>query len=156
VGERLPVLAQGAELCELNSCSRRFGWTKVLVGSKVRIVKQEGQVNLPNEKAMRITTAILFVVGIYWALFAWILLGGPLGALMPRYQYTDKDVYLSIFGALLSATGYWIWLGWLIRSLRKQYLFLSPRAFWMLAAANHLGWMLYRPVDSWKKDTGGV
>ena len=38
--ERLSVLAQGAELCELNLCQRSFGWTKFFDGSKVKAMKR--------------------------------------------------------------------------------------------------------------------
>lgn len=92
---------------------------------------------------VRIITAILFCFGIYFALIAWIPLIAPIGMIFPRYEYTGRDIWVSLLGSLLSATGYWVWLGWLIRSWRQKYLLLSPRAFWLLAAANHLGWLLY-------------
>jgi prepilin-type N-terminal cleavage/methylation domain-containing protein len=39
VGERLPVLAQGAELCELKPNPCGFGWTKFLNGGRVEIMR---------------------------------------------------------------------------------------------------------------------
>jgi hypothetical protein len=123
-----------------------FFLIKFFGGRRVEIVKQKWQLNSPREKTMRIITAILFVAGIFWALFAWLPLSSPIGMFFPIYKYTTKDIWISLLGALLAATGYWIWLGWLVRSLAQRYLLLSPRTFWILVALNHLGWMLSESI----------
>ena len=106
---------------------------------------------------MRVFTGILFCIGAIWAAFAWVLLFGPSGIFMPRYEFTSKDIGLSLLGALLSATGYWIWFGWLSRSWKQYYLSLSPKSFWILVTLNHAGWLLfgYFSGGEWFAHQGG-
>ena len=93
--------------------------------------------------SVRIITTILFCLGTYFAILAWVPLFAPIGIILSDYKYGPTDIWVSILGSLLSVSGYWIWLGWLVRSWKQQYLFLTPKSFWLLAAVNHLGWLLY-------------
>ncbi len=94
---------------------------------------------------MRILTGALFVLGIGWALVAWIVVILPFGALNPRRHYETEETIFAIILSLLSILGYHIWIGWGIRCLTGFYLFGGSRRFWLVSLMGHLLWAIVIP-----------
>jgi len=94
---------------------------------------------------MRILTGTLFVLGIGWALVAWILVLMPLGALGSQYHSGGLEIVWSIVLSLLSILGYQIWIGWGIHCLTGNYVFGGPRVFWCISLMHHVLWALLIP-----------
>ena len=94
---------------------------------------------------MKPLVAILFILGIGWALLAWTVVLSPLGIIMPEYRYQSGDVAFSILGASLSIIGYWIWFGWGFYLRTGRYPLTSSRQFWSVSLANHVLWAFAIP-----------
>jgi hypothetical protein len=103
---------------------------------------------------MRVIAAILFLLGIPWALFAWILIFGGPAAIVEEFQAGRMiDVLgLSLFWPLLAAhvgLGYYVWTRWfsITRDGSK-----STRRFWLIASGHHLGWLALGGISCLEDD----
>lgn len=97
-------------------------------------------------RTLRITSGILFVCGLFFAWFAWVLIPTPIGIFLPGSGYQARDVILSITGSILAALGYFIWIGWLYFSINSRYPLLKYKTdFQVLVLVNHLGWLWFIP-----------
>ena len=94
---------------------------------------------------MKPLVAILFILGIGWALLAWIIVLTPIGIIMPEYKFQSGDVAFSILGASLSIIGYWIWFGWGFYLRTGRYPLTSSRQFWSVSLAIHVLWAFAIP-----------
>lgn len=94
---------------------------------------------------MRVIAAILFVLGIPWALIAWIaIVGGP-AAMIEEFRAgrISSVLGLLVFCPLFAAhvgLGYWIWARWL--SITRDGS-KSTRRFWLIASGHHLAWLAF-------------
>lgn len=103
---------------------------------------------------MRAIAAILFVLGIPWALIAWITVFGGPGAMVEEFQAGRiKDalgflLFWPLFAAHV-ALGYYVWARWfsITRDRNK-----STRKFWLIASAHHLGWLALGAVSYLQDD----
>ncbi len=96
--------------------------------------------------ALRILFGLLFLVGFFFAAFAWLLVLTPIGIFQPERQYRSEDVFLSLTGCTLAITGYFLWASWLCFAVRGRFILRSEMATQFIAVANHLGWILFFPV----------
>ena len=94
---------------------------------------------------MKTIVAILFILGIGWALLAWMVVLLPIGFFMPEYRYQSHDVAFSVVGSFLALTGYWIWFGWGYRWKTGRYPLVSSRSFWTISLLNHALWAVAIP-----------
>jgi hypothetical protein len=104
---------------------------------------------------MRVIAAILFVLGIPWALIAWIfVLGGP-AAIVEEYRagrmmdVLDLILFWPLWAVHISL-GYFIWSRWfsITRGNGK-----STRRFWVLASGHHLAWIAFGVVAHLQGDS---
>ncbi|HVJ69471.1 MAG TPA: hypothetical protein VM510_15955 [Caulifigura sp.] len=95
--------------------------------------------------AIRRVHGLLFAFGLMFAPFAWILLPLPIGILLPEYRYSGPDVALSVSGALLAASGYMLWLGWLRHASTGLFPLQCPKTFFAIVYLHHLGWLCWFP-----------
>lgn len=107
---------------------------------------------------MKTIVAILFILGIGWALLAWSVVLLPIGTLMPGYRYQSHDTMFSLTGSALALIGYWIWFGWGFRWKTGRYPLVSNRIFWGVSFLIHLLWAFAIPfgyketvVEFWKQ-----
>ena len=94
---------------------------------------------------MKALTAILFILGLGWALIGWIVVLMPFGALDPSRGISGRETIWAIILSLLVLLGYAIWLGWGFRWLTGTYHFCGYRAFWLISLASHLLWAFILP-----------
>jgi len=94
---------------------------------------------------MKLAVAILFVLGIGWALLAWMVVLLPMGIVMPEYRYQSHDIAFSLIGSFLALIGYWIWFGWGVRWMTGRYPLVSARSFWTISLLNHALWAVAIP-----------
>jgi hypothetical protein len=88
---------------------------------------------------------MLFLVGIFFAAFAWILIPLPIGILLPQYRFTLRDIALSLSGAILSLSGYFVWINWLVYAGNGRFVLRSEKTVQWIAIANSLGWLFFLP-----------
>lgn len=94
---------------------------------------------------MKTLTAILFILGLGWALIGWIVVLMPFGALDPSRGISGGETMWAIILSLLVLLGYAIWLGWGFRWLTGTYHFCGHRTFWISSLASHLLWAFLLP-----------
>lgn len=94
----------------------------------------------------RILYGVLFVCGIFFALFCWIFAMLPLGIFSPKYKYTILDTIVSLGISSLALSGYFVWANWFSVSIWEKCQFISKSALHGLSLANHTGWALILPV----------
>ena len=92
---------------------------------------------------MRVVAAILFVLGIPWALIAWMAIFGGPAAMIEEFRAgrTDAVLALMLFWPLFAAhvaLGYVVWARWF--SITRDSS-ISTRRFWLIASGHHLGWI---------------
>ena len=93
---------------------------------------------------MRVIAAILFLLGIPWALIAWVIIFGGPAAIVEEFQAgRTKDVLnLVLFWPLWAAhicLGYYVWARWLSITRDRSR---STRRFWLVASGHHLVWIV--------------
>ena len=88
---------------------------------------------------------MLFLAGIFFAAFAWILIPLPIGILLPQYRFTLRDIALSLAGAILSLIGYFVWINWLVYAVNGRFVLRSEKTVQWIAIANSLGWLFFFP-----------
>ena len=94
---------------------------------------------------MRAIAAILFLLGIPWALIAWIaIFGGPAAIIEELIAGRMKDVLaLILFWPIFAAhvgLGYFVWARWSVIIFDRTK---STRRFWLAAASHHLVWIAF-------------
>ncbi|MFN7893434.1 MAG: hypothetical protein ACK5OC_24290 [Pirellula sp.] len=94
---------------------------------------------------LRVVFGMLFLAGIFFAAFAWILIPLPIGILLPQYRFTPRDTALSLSGSILSLSGYFVWINWLVYAWSGRFVLQSEKTVQWIAIANSLGWMFYFP-----------
>lgn len=97
---------------------------------------------------MRAIAAILFVLGIPWALIAWIALFGGPAATIEEFQAgrITSALGLIFFWPLFTAhvvLGYWIWTRWFSITRDRSR---ATRRFWVIASGHHLGWLAFAGI----------
>ena len=94
---------------------------------------------------MRALSGILFILGIPWALIAWIaIFGGPAAVFEELSAGRVIDalgmvLFWLVFAAHV-AVGYFIWGRWLSIMRGRG---IASRRFWLVAAAHHFGWIVF-------------
>ena len=94
---------------------------------------------------LRYVFGMLFLVGISFAAFAWILILLPIGIALPQNQFTQRDVVLSLSGAILSLSGYFVWINWLVYAGNGRFVLRSEKTVQWIAIANSVGWLFFFP-----------
>jgi hypothetical protein len=94
---------------------------------------------------LRFVFGVLFLAGIFFAAFAWILIPLPIGILLPQYRFTPRDTALSLSGSILSLSGYFVWINWLVYAWSGRFVLQSEKTVQWIAIANSLGWLFYFP-----------
>lgn len=97
------------------------------------------------ELPLRLLAGFQFLGGIVFAAFAWVLIFTPLGIFFPEYQYDLRDVVLSIMGAPLAITGYFVWANWFLYAVRGRFFRNWGVAVQLISLMNHLGWLVCFP-----------
>lgn len=95
---------------------------------------------------LRILFGVLFLIGCYFAAFAWFLVLTPIGIFQSEYRYSWHDVFVSLTGCILAITGYFLWASWLSFAVRGRFILISAMATQLVAIANHLGWIVFFPL----------
>ncbi len=83
---------------------------------------------------MRITTALLFVMGSYFSIFAWVFTILPFAVLREKNN-PFLGLYFLYF-LIVSATfiaGYYIWFSWGFYTIKKRVPILSNKKFGLLS-----------------------
>jgi hypothetical protein len=88
---------------------------------------------------------MLFLAGIFFAAFVWILIPIPIGILQPQYRFTTRDTALSLCGSILSLSGYFVWINWLVYAWSGRFVLRSEKKVQGIAIANSLGWLFFFP-----------
>lgn len=94
---------------------------------------------------LRLLAGFQFLGGVFFAMFAWVLIFTPLGIFLPEYQYRLRDVVLSIAGATLAITGYFVWANWFLYAVRGRFFRNWGVAVQLISLMNHLGWLVCFP-----------
>ncbi len=93
--------------------------------------------------SIRILAGILFLIGSFWALFAWIYVAMFPSMVLMLLQHTNAPEPLELLAgsglALQSGSGYLIWAGWFLIATGLNG---SARWFWGLAALHEGIWIL--------------
>jgi hypothetical protein len=94
---------------------------------------------------MRLVTAILFLLGCFWALICWAFVISPVGILIPGYEFQAHDVVSSLVASILSIVGYFVWFGWGFYWKNNRFPLVTKSTFWAISLAVHLLWLLAFP-----------
>ena len=94
---------------------------------------------------LRVVFGMLFLAGIFFAAFVWILIPIPIGILQPQYRFTPRDTALSLCGSILSLSGYFVWINWLVYAWSGRFVLRSEKKVQGIAIANSLGWLFFFP-----------
>jgi|GEM_PF-1086631 len=94
---------------------------------------------------LRAMFGLLGIFGCVFATLAWILIPIPIGIFIPKYQFTFADIVESIAGSLLSITGYFVCVSWLLIATRGRSILRSEEVTQWVSIANHFGWLTLFP-----------
>ena len=89
---------------------------------------------------MKSVCGVLFIVGIYYAIFVWMFIPMLSGIFMPEYDYQFNDIFFSVGGSINSLIGYYVWIGWAYFYFRARFPFVSSKTFWSISVVNHISW----------------
>lgn len=98
-----------------------------------------------RSRAVRGLTIALFVVGCFWAFWAWLLILTPMGIFEPSKQYRAHDVICSLVASATSAVGYFVWFGWIFFALKGRFPLVQWRSFWLVSLLQHCAWLFVLP-----------
>ncbi len=93
---------------------------------------------------------MLFLAGIFFAAFAWILIPLPIGILLPQHRYSLRDIAPTLSGSILSLSGYFVWINWLVCAGNGRFVLRSEQTVqWIaIAGANTQGKTLEEARDN--------
>lgn len=94
---------------------------------------------------MRILTGILFTIGIYFAIFAWIGIWASFSLFQSNHGFELSEAILILMWGITSFVGYYVWINWGYFTFRAKFILVSWRKFWLVSFIQHTAWLFIFP-----------
>jgi hypothetical protein len=94
---------------------------------------------------MKTLMAIMFILGIPWALLVGGVVLSPIGIFLPEYKFQMHDTAFSLLASACGMVGFFVWFGYRFRWRLGWLPWLTQRQFWSLSLVHHAAWVFLLP-----------